>query len=140
MKGVSQVEFLVVLMLFFIAIAIGWPYLMRSDNSTAEGKAVNVLKEIHTAQADYYGGRRMYGTEAQLKSFGVLNIETHAAQAPVTTLSGPPLTYSVDISIGGGGTKYCAAATPSSNKGRTVAIDETGAIMYGKTCYDGSVQ
>lgn len=140
MKGVSQVEFLVVLLIFFIAMAISWPYLMRSDMTGAQGEAIEKLKQVHTAQADFYGGRRLYGNEQQLKSFGVLNFETRAGQVPIATLSEPPLTFSIDISVNGSRTKWCAAAIPSNNKGRKIAIDETGAVMFDRSCVDGSVQ
>jgi type II secretory pathway pseudopilin PulG len=140
MKGVSQVEFLVVLLLVFIALAITWPYLMRSDSSDAELTAINRLKQIHLAQADYYGGRRLYGDEQQLKSFGVLNDSTPSARAPIATLSEPPLTYTVQVTVSGSRTKWCAAAIPSRTSGRWIAIDETGAVMFGRSCVDGSVQ
>lgn len=138
-RGVSQVEFLVVLLLFCLTMAIGWPYLMRSNNASAEGKATNTLKQIHLAQQDFYGGRRYYGSEQQLRDFGVLNIETKDPPSRAAVGLQPVMSYSFDIQVSGARTKWCAAAIPST-KGRTIAIDETGTVMYGRTCYDGLVQ
>ncbi|MDI1243101.1 MAG: hypothetical protein PSX80_14395 [bacterium] len=140
-SGASQVEFLVVLLIFSLAMAISWPHLMLSDMTGAEAKAIGTLKQIHAAQADHFAGRRMYGTEQQLKAFGALDAAIlRPPDRPTTTVLEPPLTYSIEISVSGARTKWCAAAIPSSNLGRTIAVDETGTIHRDRTCYGGVVQ
>ena len=140
MKGASQVEFLAVLLIFCIGMAIAWPHLSLSRNATAEAKAVNALKQVHEAQKDFYAGRRYFGSEQQLKAFGALTgidltPENNMAAVGVETR----ITYSIDIQVGGGRTRWCAGAIPNPS-GRNIAIDETGKVQMDKTCYDGVVQ
>lgn len=140
MKGASQVEFLAVLLIFCIGMAIAWPYLTLSRNASAEAKAVNALRQVHEAQKDHFAGRRYYGTAEQLKSFGALSgvdLQPENNMAAVGVES--RITYSIDIQVGGGRTRWCAGAIPNP-KGRTIAIDETGKVQMDKTCYDGVVQ
>ena len=139
-RGASQVEFLAVLLIFCIAMAIAWPHLSLSRAATAEAKAVNALRQVHAAQKDFYAGRRYYGTEQQLKDFGVLaGVELQPTNNMAAVGVETRITYSIDIQVGGGRTRWCAGAIPNPS-GRNIAIDESGKVQMDKTCYAGVVQ
>ena len=140
MKGASQVEFTALLLILCIAVAIAWPYLSLSSNATAEARAVNMLKAIHVAQNDFFAGRRYYGSEQQLREFGVLGgVDLQPANNLAAVGVGTSVTYSFDITLSGGRTSYCVTAIPTP-KGRYIAIDESGKIHMDRTCQAGSIR
>ena len=120
-SGVSQVEFLVVLLIFCLAMAISWPYLMRSTgNKKDEKAAIDMLRSIDAAQKDLYGASRMYG------SMGRLSNSKLVAQTQDTFKSGG---YEFSHSTNGRGSTWCATATPEAGKsGRSFGIDESGSV------------
>jgi type II secretory pathway pseudopilin PulG len=139
-RGASQVEFLAVLLIFCIGMAIAWPHLSLSRSATAEAKATSTLKVLHEAQRDFYGGRQYYGSEQQLKDFGVLaGVELKQSNQQAAVGLETNVTYSIEISVAGGRQRWCAVAVPTPS-GRTITIDETGKIRTDATCYDGIVQ
>lgn len=129
-KAVSLLEFLVILLILVIAAAIAMPLLLRSDNSDTEGKATAVLRQIHTAEQEYYGAGRFYGP------FSKLSLPFTATDQGFTANG-----YTFYLTLNGANRRWCAIATPetvssavsggvaSQKPGRTFGIDETGQIL-----------
>jgi hypothetical protein len=139
-RGASQVELLAVMLIVIIAIAIAWPYLSLSRNATAEAKATSTLKMIYEGQKDLFAGRQYYGTEEQLRTFGVLTgVDLRPNNYQATVGLETNVTYSITISVSGNRKRWCAVAVPVPS-GRFIAIDESGKVQMDKTCYDGVVQ
>jgi type II secretory pathway pseudopilin PulG len=139
-SGASQVEFLAVLLIVCIGLAIAWPHFSLSLNASAEAKAISTLKVVHEAQKDFFGGRRYYGSEQQLKDFGALTGVDLAPQNNMAAVGVQTrITYSIVIQVSGGRQNWCAVAVPNPS-GRLIAIDDAGKVQMDKTCYDGTVQ
>lgn len=132
-KGLLGVLF-AILIIFLIAW-IATPWLQKTGRLVPdETAAVAVLKQIHSAQGDYYGATRMYG------SMGKLSNSKLMAQTQDNFKSGG---YEFSHSASGSGRGWCATAIPESGKsGRRFGIDESGSVYEGvsvNACYMGSL-
>ena len=65
MRSQDGKTLLSILSTVLIVFAIMWvavPWLQKSTLSGDETAAIETLRQIHQAQADYYGGTRMYAS------------------------------------------------------------------------------
>lgn len=131
-KGFSLLEFLVIVLILVLFVAIATPLLTRSDHASAESKAIATLKQIYTAEQDHFGATRLYGPMSKLA------LPNRAPDQGFTAEG-----YAYYLTVGGGFRRWCAAAAPDKKgEGRYFGIDETGTILSARSpidCSDGSL-
>jgi Tfp pilus assembly protein PilE len=137
--------FLSLLVTAFVVFCIAWvavPWLQKSTLSGDESAAIETLRQIHQAQADYYGGTRMYASLAKINAPGI--------SQDSFTLKG----YEFYHSVTGSGSTWCAVAipqltehatslgTPQRRTGKVFGIDESGTVykdVAESACYAGTL-
>lgn len=131
-KGFSLLEFLVVVLILVLFLAIATPLLTRPDHASAESKAIAAKRQIYTAEQDHFGATRLYGPMSKL-------VLPNRGPDQGFTAEG----YAYYLTVGGAFRRWCAAAVPEkAGEGRHFGIDETGTILAARSpidCSDGSL-
>ena len=128
---------LAVLFTVLVVFAVMWlavPLLQKNSIMPNETAAIEALRRIHAAEADYFGATRMYG------SMGRLSNSKLVAQTQDNFKSGG---YEFSHSAAGSGRSWCAIAIPEAGKsGRRFGIDAEGTVYEGVSaaaCYMGTL-
>jgi type II secretory pathway pseudopilin PulG len=138
-RGDAAAKLLLILLVCAIAGAVASPWLLRAGWSTDEQKAIATLRRIHAAQADYYGGTRLYASMPKLTNTKLFD-GSH---------DGKPFKrdgYQFTHTTAGSWQRWCAQAAPDSaaSEGRIYAIDESGIVKEfpagTSPCYAGELQ
>lgn len=140
--GKTLLSILITVLIVFAIMWVAVPWLQKSTLSGDETAAIETLRQIHQAQADYYGGTRMYASLAKINAPGISQDSFN--------LKG----YEFYHSVTGSGSTWCAVAipqltehatslgTPQRRTGKIFGIDESGTVykdVAESACWAGTL-